>query len=109
MDGELILLQKKGNIINIASSAALKGFAHGTAYVASKFALRGMTECWKDELREHNIKVMLVNPSEVQTSFVINSGREGREHNSTIMEAKEIILSVNIFKCLKSFSNTFQH
>jgi len=79
-----------GNIINIASSAALKGFAHGTAYVASKFALRGMTECWRDELRKYNVRVMLVNPSEVQTSFVANSGRDPREYTPSIMEAKEI-------------------
>ncbi|MDX5426985.1 MAG: SDR family oxidoreductase, partial [Bacteroidota bacterium] len=35
--------QKRGNIINIASSAGVKGFSHGTVYAASKFALRGMT------------------------------------------------------------------
>lgn len=89
--------RKSGNIINIASSAALRGFQNGTAYVASKFALRGMTECWKDELRPHNIRVMLINPSEVQTSFVINSGRKARPYNNTIMQANEIahaILSV---------------
>lgn len=63
------LEQKSGHIVNIASTAGLKGFAGGSAYVASKFALRGMTECWRDELRRHNIRVILVNPSEVQTGF----------------------------------------
>ena len=28
-----------------------------------------MTECWRDELRRHNVRVMLVNPSEVLTQF----------------------------------------
>ena len=64
-----------GNIVNIASSAGLRGFAGGTAYVASKFALRGMTECWRAELRKHNIRVMLVNPSEVLTDFAATYGR----------------------------------
>ena len=58
-----------GNIVNVASSAALRGFANGTAYVASKFALRGMTECWRAELRKSNVRVMQINPSEVQTEF----------------------------------------
>lgn len=82
--------QGTGNIINISSTAGLNGFAGGTAYVASKFAVKGMTECWRAELRPHNIRVMLVNPSEVQTNFVINSGRDNRAYNPTKLEAKEI-------------------
>jgi 3-oxoacyl-[acyl-carrier protein] reductase len=79
-----------GNIVNISSTAGLAGFANGTAYVATKFALKGMTECWRHELRKHNIRVMLVNPSEVQTDFVANSGREARPQNPTKLEASEI-------------------
>ena len=56
-----------GNIINIGSTAAQKGFPSGTSYCASKFALTAMTQCWKDELRKSNIRVMQVNPSEVDT------------------------------------------
>jgi 3-oxoacyl-[acyl-carrier protein] reductase len=58
-----------GNIVNICSTASLRGAPNGTAYYASKFALRGMTECWRGELRQHNIRVFLVNPSEVLTNF----------------------------------------
>jgi 3-oxoacyl-[acyl-carrier protein] reductase len=61
--------KNKGNIINIGSTAAKKGFSHGTVYASSKFALRGMTECWQQELRKFNVRVMLVNPSEVPTAF----------------------------------------
>ncbi len=61
--------QEKGHIINIASTAAMKGFAYGSVYAASKFALRGLTQCWQAELRKYNIRVMLVNPSEVTTAF----------------------------------------
>jgi len=61
--------QQAGNIINIGSSAAVKGFAHGTVYAASKFAVRAMTQCWQAELRKDNIRVFLVNPSEVTTAF----------------------------------------
>jgi 3-oxoacyl-[acyl-carrier protein] reductase len=62
-----------GNIINISSTAGKKGFAGGTVYCASKFAMEAMTQCWRSELREHNIRVMQINPSEVQTGF---GGRE---------------------------------
>lgn len=68
--------QDKGNIINIGSTAATKGFAHGSVYASSKFALRGMTQCWQQELRKHNVRVMLVNPSEVPTAFNVSDRRE---------------------------------
>lgn len=71
--------QNYGNIINIASTAAIKGYAHGSVYASSKFALRGMTECWRAELRKYNVRVILVNPSEVITAFGDNEGRQRKE------------------------------
>lgn len=82
--------QERGDIINVASTAASRGFANGTAYVASKFALSGMTECWRAELREHNIRVMQINPSEVLTPFYTTAGREERPENSTKLHADDI-------------------
>jgi 3-oxoacyl-[acyl-carrier protein] reductase len=67
--------QGSGNLVNISSTSGLKGGAGSTAYASSKFALRGMTECWRDELRRHDVRVMLVNPSEVQTGFFGKVGR----------------------------------
>jgi len=79
-----------GNIVNIASSAGTGGFANGSPYCATKFALRGMNECWRAELRKHNIRVMLVNPSEVQTNFGINAGGKPRDFNPTKLEGVQI-------------------
>jgi 3-oxoacyl-[acyl-carrier protein] reductase len=81
--------KKKGNIVNIASTAGLRGAAQGTAYYASKFALRGMTECWRAELRRHNIRVILVNPSEVLTNFYPTAGQPQKE-NETKLRAEDI-------------------
>src|SRR3984885_780703 len=61
--------QNRGKMANISSTASLRGAPKGTAYYGSKFALRGMTECWRAELRQHNVRVFLVNPSEVLTNF----------------------------------------
>lgn len=66
------IAQKTGNIINIASTAGLNGSASVSPYNATKFALRGMTEGWRQELRPHNIRVTLINPSEVMTEFANN-------------------------------------
>lgn len=71
--------QKSGSIINIGSSSAVKGYKKGTVYVASKFALRGINECLRDELRPFNIRVSLINPSEVTTGFGQEEGHERLE------------------------------
>lgn len=68
--------QNSGNIINISSTAGRKGFANGTIYSASKFALSAMTETWRDELRPFNVRVMQVNPSAVPTAFNVSDRSE---------------------------------
>ena len=85
--------RNRGNIINIASTASLRGAPNGTAYYASKFALRGMTECWRGELRKHNIRVMLVNPSEVLTDFAATAGLP-QKANETKLRGEEIAQAV---------------
>jgi 3-oxoacyl-[acyl-carrier protein] reductase len=76
--------RKKGNLMNIASTAALRGAPKGTAYYGSKFALRGMTECWRAELRKYNVRVFLVNPSEVITDFARKAGFPQVDHPSKL-------------------------
>nr|WP_245539594.1 SDR family NAD(P)-dependent oxidoreductase [Pontibacter roseus] len=76
---EIFKKQNYGNIINIGSTAATKGYEGGTVYASSKFALRGMTQCWQAELRRYNVRVMLLNPSEVTTAF----GRQDREERDS--------------------------
>lgn len=71
----LFVAQKSGNIVNIASTAGGRGYPGGSIYASSKFALRGMTQCWQAELRPHNVRVFLINPSEVTTAF----GRDDRK------------------------------
>lgn len=66
---KIFMQQRHGNIVNIGSSASLKGFANGSVYSASKFALRALSECWRTELRPYNVRVIQVNPSEVPTAF----------------------------------------
>ncbi|MGH7489537.1 MAG: SDR family oxidoreductase, partial [bacterium] len=52
--------QSYGNIVNISSTAGQRGFKNGSSYCASKFAINALTECWRAELRQHNVRVMQV-------------------------------------------------
>ena len=81
--------QQFGTIINVGSTASTNGFASGSVYCASKFALRGLSSCWRHELRRDNIRVMLVNPSEVPTAFN-NKNRDEREEEPKKLTSKEI-------------------
>jgi 3-oxoacyl-[acyl-carrier protein] reductase len=69
--------RKSGDIVNIASTSGMKGAASSTPYGASKWAVRGITQCWQAELRPHGIRVVSICPSEVQTNF---GGRTGRNN-----------------------------
>ena len=68
--------QRSGNIVNVGSTASLKGFAKGSVYASSKFAVRGLTQSWQAELRKDNIRVCLINPSEVTTAFAAENRAE---------------------------------
>jgi 3-oxoacyl-[acyl-carrier protein] reductase len=86
--------RNRGSIVNIGSTAAVRGAARGTAYYGSKFALRGMTECWRAELRPYNVRVILVNPSEVLTDFYATAGMAQNKDNPTKLHGDDIAHAV---------------
>jgi 3-oxoacyl-[acyl-carrier protein] reductase len=85
--------QQSGTIINIGSSASVKGFARGSVYAASKFAVRALTQCWQAELRPFNIRVCQLNPSEVTTAFY-NQERVERVEEKKKLSPNEIAYSI---------------
>jgi len=61
----LLKKNKKGSIINISSTAGLFGFPLRTPYVASKWAVIGMTKSLAMELGEFDIRVNAICPGSV--------------------------------------------
>lgn len=68
-----MITQKTGDIINISSTAGLKGNALTSAYSASKFAVIGMTESLMQEVRKHNIRANVLIPSTVATDMAFDA------------------------------------
>ncbi|AWB44006.1 3-ketoacyl-ACP reductase [Paenibacillus sp. CAA11] len=66
--------QNSGNIINVSSTAGERGFATGSAYCSSKFALLGLTEALMQEVRKSNIRVTALTPSTVNTELASGAG-----------------------------------
>lgn len=71
--------RQTGDIINISSTAGLRGAAVTSAYSASKFAVMGLTESLMQEVRKHNIRVSALTPSTVVTDLAYSSNLIGNE------------------------------
>ena len=82
--------QSSGDIVNLASTSGMKGAKGGTAYSGSKWAIRGITQCWQAELRPSGIRVVSICPSEVQTNWM---GRSGR-NNPNKLYAEDIAATI---------------
>ena len=62
---------KTGHFIFMNSVAGKYGhsFSNSTAYVSSKYGLRGFADSLRTELRDYNIKVTSIYPGAIDTSF----------------------------------------
>jgi SDR family mycofactocin-dependent oxidoreductase len=63
----VMINQKSGVIINNSSIAGLRGMNRLSHYAASKWALTGLTKSWAIELAPHNIRVVSIHPTGVNT------------------------------------------
>lgn len=63
-----------GSIVNISSISGLMGVPNQSAYVSSKFAIRGMTKSAAHELGKDNIRVNSVHPGVVKTGMIAGEG-----------------------------------
>lgn len=64
--------QKKGQIVNIASTAAKRAWANASAYHATKWGVVGLSRGLYVEAREHGVKVSTVIPGGMRTPFILD-------------------------------------
>ncbi|MDJ0633913.1 MAG: SDR family oxidoreductase [Xenococcaceae cyanobacterium MO_188.B29] len=79
--------KQKGHIVLISSGAGLIGLYGYSAYSPSKFALRGLAESLRGELKTKGIKVSIVYPPDTDTPQLV------QENKTKPLETKKITAS----------------
>ena len=70
------LLARPGSaIVNVGSMAGRVAPVHYSYYSATKFALSGLTESWRRELKPRGVRVTLLLPAAVETPFLERADR----------------------------------
>ena len=60
-------LRRRGVIVNVSSDAAVEAYPTWGAYGTSKAALDQLSRVWAAELAEHGVRVLAVDPGEMDT------------------------------------------
>jgi short-subunit dehydrogenase len=82
---EALPLLEQGNhplIVNVGSVLGHRAVPEKSEYCASKFALHGLTDALRIELKTRGIDVLLVSPSTTQTEFFDAAGTPGERSAS---------------------------
>lgn len=67
--------RKSGHVVVVSSQAGVNGFPNEAVYCATKHAQVGFATALDGELRPHNIKVSILAPGGVRTTFAFGTGR----------------------------------
>jgi short-subunit dehydrogenase len=67
-----LLERPEAHVVNLSSVFGLIAVPTQAAYNASKFAVRGFTECLRQELARTNVRVTTVHPGGIKTNIVRN-------------------------------------
>jgi NAD(P)-dependent dehydrogenase (short-subunit alcohol dehydrogenase family) len=76
-----MIAARSGVIVNNSSIAGLRGMGRLSHYAASKWGLTGLTKSWAIELAPHNIRVVSIHPTGVDTPM--NDGLAEMEGKTT--------------------------
>lgn len=85
--------QGSGTIVNISSVVGKMGLPGSPAYISTKFALEGLSECLRYELRQFGIRTTLIEPGVIKTNFFNSMKIPESKKDPKYRELTENILS----------------
>ena len=68
--GPTMRKQNSGTIVNVSSVVGRIGFPASPAYISSKFALEGLSECLRLEMAPFGVDVVIIEPGVIKTNFL---------------------------------------
>lgn len=77
-----------GYIVNISSIGGLVGIPFQALYSASKFAIEGLTEALRLEVKPYNIRVSLIEPGDCCTNFTANRRKTLACQNGSVYDER---------------------
>lgn len=83
-----MIKRNQGMVINIGSLAGKNFFAGGAGYCATKWALMGFTKSLMLEVRNYNIRVIVVCPGSVDTGF--RTRERGEEEKKIALKPEDV-------------------
>jgi len=86
----------RGRIVNICSMAGLMGAFGYSAYCSSKFAVAGLTETLRAELKPQNIKFHLVCPPEFESPMVDELNKSRTKENLTVVHTMPVLSAESV-------------
>lgn len=86
-----MILQGYGSVINVSSTAAFQPLPYLACYSATKSYLYSLSMAVAEEVKQHNIKVMVLCPGPVSTEFQGLAGIEDKKIKLPKMRPEEVV------------------
>src|SRR5919107_268410 len=90
---------KSGTIVNISSAAGRFGYPGCSAYLSTKFAVKGLSESMAYEIEPFGIKVILIEPGVIKTNIA----------NGMVVAKKSQNPNSPYFQIMQKMSTSFEH
>lgn len=88
-----MIRKEAGSVVMISSTSGKRADAGGSAYSASKFGLMGFAQSLLYEVRRHNIRVIVVSPSMVDTR-VVDYDSVAKEGRGAHLRAEDVAAAI---------------
>lgn len=90
---KIMIPQRSGYIINVASAVAIKGYLNHTAYGAAKHGVMGLTKVLAMEAQPHQIRVSAILPGGVETDMLSKGQPHLMADRSILLQPEDIAQS----------------
>lgn len=105
----IMIANKKGHIINVASLAGIEAYGGGNVYCGTKHAVRAMSRSMRIDLLPYGIKVGTVSPGAAETEFSIVRYKGNKELADKTYEGFQPLTAEDISESIFFMANQPPH